>query len=86
MKKLILIVTAALLTTVAHGSFAAQQLAQGQTGQLQRSGTVSVTGASNLDDLEAQLAEKARQEGGKGYVITSAGGENKMFGTASVYK
>ncbi|AFJ47686.1 DUF1471 family periplasmic protein McbA [Shimwellia blattae] len=86
MKKLLLVVTAALLVSAAHGSFAAQTLTQEQLGQLHKAGTVSASGASNLDDLQAQLAEKARQEGAKGYVITSAGGENKMFGTANIYK
>ena len=49
-------------------------------------GTVSATGASNLSDLEDKLAEKAREQGAKGYVINSAGGNDQMFGTATIYK
>ncbi|HCX5702127.1 TPA: DUF1471 domain-containing protein, partial [Escherichia coli] len=48
--------------------------------------TVSATGASNLSDLEDKLAEKAREQGAKGYVINSAGGNDQMFGTATIYK
>ncbi|MBV8044301.1 DUF1471 family periplasmic protein McbA [Pluralibacter sp.] len=65
---------------------APQQLTNGDTGQLRPAGTVSASGADNLDDLQAKLAEKAREQGAKGYVVDSAGGENKMFGTATIYK
>jgi MqsR-controlled colanic acid and biofilm protein A len=56
------------------------------TGQLQASGTVSATGASNLSDLEDKLAEKAKEQGAKGFVVNSAGGKNQMYGTATIYK
>ena len=49
-------------------------------------GTVTASGASNLDDLQDKLAEKARQEGAKGFVVNSAGGDNHMYGTATIYK
>ncbi len=39
----------------------------------------------NLSDLEDKL-EKAREQGAKGYVINSAGGNDQMFGTAIIYK
>lgn len=86
MKKLLMMSTAALFITMAHGSFAAQPLTEGNTGQLRSAGTVSASGATNLDDLQAKLAEKAQQEGAKGFVVNSAGGDNKMFGTATIYK
>ncbi len=54
------------------------------SGQLRPTGTVSATGASNLSDLEDKLAEKAREQGAKGYVINSAGGNDQMFGTATI--
>jgi MqsR-controlled colanic acid and biofilm protein A len=76
--------------TLAGASFAAwsiEPLAHGDnSGQLRPAGTVSVSGASNLDDLQSKLAEKARQEGAKGYTVDSASGDNKMFGTATIYK
>ena len=36
------------------------------------------------DNAFAQL--KARQEGAKGFVVNSAGGDNHMYGTATIYK
>ncbi|EHM47881.1 MAG: DUF1471 domain-containing protein [Yokenella regensburgei] len=74
----------ALLSFAAHAK--PQELDPANTGQLRPAGTVSATGASNLDDLQAKLAAKAQAEGAKGYVITGASGENKMFGTATIYK
>ena len=67
-------------------SFAAQPYTSPATGQLQASGTVSATGASNLSDLEDKLAEKAKEQGAKGFVVDSAGGKNQMYGTATIYK
>lgn len=67
-------------------TFAAQPLSAGETGQLRPAGTVSASGAANLDDLEDKLAEKAREEGAKGYVVNAAGGDNLMYGTAIIYK
>ncbi|SQA98849.1 Multiple stress resistance protein BhsA precursor [Cedecea neteri] len=43
-------------------------------------GTVSVSGASNLDSLQHQLQQKAEQAGAKSIRIISAGGDNKMYG------
>lgn len=51
----------------------------------QKIGTVSVSGASNLDNLQAQLQEKAQQSGAKSIRIISAGGDNKLFGVAEMY-
>lgn len=45
-----------------------------------------MTGAANLDDLQSKLGEKAREEGAKGFVVNSAGGDNRMYGTATIYK
>jgi hypothetical protein len=49
-------------------------------------GTVSVVGASTLDGMEAQLAQKAAAAGATGYTITSANTYNKVSGTAVIYK
>jgi MqsR-controlled colanic acid and biofilm protein A len=65
---------------------AAQPYTSPQTGQLQASGTVFATGASNLSDLEDKLAEKAKEQGAKGFVVNSAGGKNQMYGSATIYK
>lgn len=48
-------------------------------------GVVSADGASTLDALEAKLAE-SRGSGASGYSITSATNNNKLSGTAVIYK
>ena len=72
MKKCLTLLIATVLSGISLTAYAA--------------GTVSATGASNLSDLEDKLAEKAREQGAKGYVINSAGGNDQMFGTAIIYK
>ncbi|WP_434643013.1 DUF1471 domain-containing protein [Klebsiella sp. I138] len=57
-----------------------------ESGPLRPAGTVSASGASNLDDLQAKLAEKAHEKGAIAWRINSAGGANKMSGTAIIYK
>ena len=49
-------------------------------------GVVSAEGATTLDGLEAKLAEKAAAAGASGYTITSTNGNNKLSGTAVIYK
>lgn len=86
MKKLLYFSAVVTLTALPFATMAAQELTDTNTGQLRPAGTVSVTGAANLDDLQTKLGEKAKQEGAKGFVVNSASGENKMFGTATIYK
>ncbi|KNC92371.1 DUF1471 family periplasmic protein McbA [Trabulsiella odontotermitis] len=87
MKRSLALIAAGVLAAFSFASQAEpQQLNRGETGQLRPAGTVSVSGASSLDDLQDKLAEKAHQEGATGYVINGASGENKMFGTATIYK
>ena len=49
-------------------------------------GHVSVTGQDNLDSLTAALNKKAHAAGASGFYITSAGGKNKLNGTAILIK
>lgn len=87
MKKYLTLIAAGALATLSFSAWSVQSLTQStDTGQLRPAGTVSATGAANLDDLQAKLAEKAREEGAKGLVVNSASGENRMFGTATIYK
>jgi len=83
-KYLTLLVLAGSLASLS--AWSAESLSRNDTGQLRPAGTVSVTGAANLDDLQAKLAEKAKDVGASGFVVNSAGGENRMFGTATIYK
>lgn len=87
MKRLLVLVAAGALSMLSFSASAEpQQLIKGDTGQLRAAGTVSVSGASDLGDLQDKLAEKAQEQGAKGFVVNSASGENKMFGTATIYK
>lgn len=86
MKKYLTLLAATVLTGMTFASFAAQPNTSPATGQLQASGTVFATGASNLSDLEDKLAEKAKEQGAKGFVVNSAGGKNQMYGSATIYK
>lgn len=87
MKKYSVALVAAALSLSAFAAAAAtQSLPDSDTSQLRPAGTVSVTGATNLDDLQQRLAEKAGEQGAKGYSINAAGGVNKMYGTATIYK
>jgi len=86
-KYLTLVVLAGALATASFSAMAVQSLTDNtDTSQLTPAGTVSVSRASNLDDLQNKLAEKARQEGAKGFVVNAAGGDNHMYGTATIYK
>ena len=49
-------------------------------------GHVSVTGESSLDSLIAALNKKADAAGASGFYITSAGGKNKLHGSAVLLK
>ena len=87
MKSVLILAVAATLSLLSFSVTAEpQQLMQGDTGQLRPAGTVSVSGANDFDDLQSKLAEKAHEQGAKGFVVNSASGENKMFGTATIYK
>lgn len=48
--------------------------------------TVSVSGASSVDEVIQQLNEKAQALGADSIKVTSVGGQNKMFGTAVILK
>lgn len=86
MKKYLAFSLAAVFLSLSSATFAAQALSENEANQLRPAGTVSASGARNLDDLEDKLAEKAREEGAKGYVVDVAGGNNLMYGTATIYK
>ncbi|QCR34636.1 DUF1471 domain-containing protein [Nissabacter sp. SGAir0207] len=49
-------------------------------------GVVSAANASDLTSLEARLADKAQQAGASSYRIIAVTGNNKLHGTAELYK
>lgn len=81
-------VTATLLATAlvvfSTASWAATEVtsADGQRSV----GSVSVSGADTLSDLQQQLAQKADQQGASSFKIVSAGGDDKYYGVATLYK
>ena len=77
---------AAALSALSFGAFAAQPVTQSEAMGMHKVGNVSVYGATTLDDMEAQVAQKAAAAGASGYSITSATNNNKMSGTAVLYK
>lgn len=85
MKTIKYAVAAIALSTLSFGVFAAQPVTPAQAQSMNKIGVVTAEGASTLDGLEAQLAEKAAAAGAKGYSITSANNKNKMAGTAVIY-
>ncbi|WP_447879025.1 multiple stress resistance protein BhsA [Serratia fonticola] len=85
MKSIKIFATAVLLTSASFASIAADQLTSQPTADAQKIGVVSVSGASNLSALEAELASKAAASGANSYRIVSAGGQNKLYGTAEIF-
>ncbi|MEG1210860.1 MAG: DUF1471 family protein YbiJ [Leclercia sp.] len=86
MKTIKYAVAALALTTLSFGAFAAESVTAAQANSMDKIGVVSVEGATTLDGLEARLAAKAEEAGATGYTITSANTNNKMSGTAVIYK
>lgn len=73
MKTIKTLVVAAAFSIVSFGSFAAEI------------GTVTATG-NTLDGLESTFAAKAAAAGATSYKIIEASGQNRMHGTAILYK
>ncbi|MBM3072017.1 DUF1471 domain-containing protein [Enterobacter sp. RHBSTW-00994] len=86
MKTIKYAVAAVALSALSFGAFAAEPVTNAQAQTLNKIGVVSAEGATTLDGLEAKLAEKASAAGASGYTITSANTNNKLSGTAVIYK
>ncbi|NIY47200.1 DUF1471 family periplasmic protein McbA [Cedecea colo] len=86
MKKLLYFSAVITLAALPFAAQAAQEMMDNQTGQLRAAGTVSANNAHSLDELQDKLAEKAKEQGATGFVINSAGDDNHMYGTATIYK
>lgn len=74
------------LSATAFAAATAADLSSQPTSDMQKMGVVSVSGATNLDGLEARVAAKAEQAGASSYRIISTSGNNKMHATAELYK
>jgi multiple stress resistance protein BhsA len=73
-----------LLVGFTQSSFAAQETSV--CSDKEKIGVVSITGASNLSDVTQQLNAKADNFGASSFRIVSAGGKNRMYGVAELYK
>lgn len=85
MKNIKYAAAAIALTALSFGAFAAEPVTA-QAESMNKIGVVSAQGATTLDGLEAKLAAKAEAAGATGYSITSANTNNKLSGTAVIYK
>lgn len=81
-----LLYIATILATLPFLAYATPTPSEMPNGPFRPVGTVTASGASHLDDLQRQLAEKAHQAGAKAYVVDVASGKNKMFGSATLYE
>ncbi|WLI77061.1 DUF1471 domain-containing protein [Kosakonia sp. H02] len=85
MKNITTLFAAAVLSTLSFASFAAVEVQSAPAGQ-QELATVGVSAGSNLASVENQVAMKAEQLGASSYRITSVTGDDKLHGTAVLYK
>ena len=85
MKRINMMVAAAVLSGLSFASVAAQQVSSTPLDQ-QKIGVISATGSTNLTSLEQQLSDKASDVGAKSFRITSTTGSNSLHGTAVLYK
>ena len=86
MKNIKYAAAAIALTALSFGACAAEPVTPAQAESMNKIGVVSAQGATPLDGLEAKLAAKAEAAGATGYSITSANTNNKLSGTAVIYK
>lgn len=86
MKSIKYIVPALALSFASFASIAATQIQHSPSTGLNEIGVVSASSASTLTDLENALAKKAEDAGATSFLITSATGNNKLHGTAVIYR
>lgn len=88
MKNIIKTAAAIIALSVTALSYAAspQMVSRSEAASLQKIGVVSSGGFTSLDDLDASLAMKAADAGASHYRIVSASGNNRLSGTAVLYR
>ncbi|MEY7429645.1 DUF1471 domain-containing protein [Citrobacter freundii] len=84
MKKVLLICSGLALTLPSLSTQASTDLSSMNGRDVY--GYVSATGEDNLDSLTSTLSKKADAAGATGFYITSAGGKNKLHGSAVLLK
>ncbi|MEY4923059.1 MAG: multiple stress resistance protein BhsA [Yersinia sp. (in: enterobacteria)] len=86
MKIIKFIVPALVLSFASFASIAATHMQGESSTGLNKFGTISASNAGTLTELESLLAEKADAAGATSFRITSASGNNKLHGTATIYR
>lgn len=86
MKSIKFIAPALILSLASFASVAATQVQSNQSTESNEIGVISASNAGTLTELENALAQQAKAAGAKSFLITSATGNNKMHGTAIIYR
>ncbi|ASD58142.1 DUF1471 family periplasmic protein YahO [Enterobacter sichuanensis] len=89
MKKTIAVLLGTAFFFTTH-AFAAELLTKEEfkkvESQYQKIGTVNTSGEVSIDDAKKELIEKADKQGADVLVLTSGNTNNKIHGTANIYK
>lgn len=88
MKKVIatiLATTALSVASLVHAG-SAQEISTMKGSMMDKIGVVSVTGVTSLDELNMALAMKASEAGAMYYSVSSFNGNNKLSGSATLYR
>ncbi|MGB7800947.1 DUF1471 family periplasmic protein YahO [Buttiauxella sp.] len=84
------IIATIALGAVSFGAMSAELLTKeaynDHKDQYVKIGTITTSGETAPSDAKEELSKKADELGGQFYVVTSADTENKIHGTADVYK
>ncbi|MEM6049273.1 DUF1471 family periplasmic protein YahO [Erwinia sp. P7711] len=84
------IVAAVLISAVSFSSFAAEMMQKKEFEKVQdqyvKVGSISTSGETSAADAKAELSKMADAKGGDIFVLTSGNTNNKMHGTADIYK
>ena len=88
MKNIIKTTVALIALSASALSFATapQMVSRSEAASLQKIGVVSSSGFTSLDELNVSLAMKAEDAGATHYRVIGASGNNKLGGTAVLYR
>lgn len=76
----------ALSATALSYATSPQMVSRSESASLQKFGVVSSGGFTTLEELDASLAMKAAEAGATHYRVIGASGNNKLSGSAILYR
>jgi len=85
MKNIAMTIAALTLATASFSTLAATEVESAPL-TLHSAGIVSASSNGDLSTLQSKLNAKANAAGATSYRIIGASGENRMYGTAELYK